>query len=139
MTLQCAVQAITSEGARNADALAAATSKLRVRVEAIQRMHVALLRPLLFYKPVNMKCLPFNARVHPGSRTAFHAFAHCLVHANVGVLRQVPPAGISNNSTLANLFFVVLWLLGPSMNAARLHSAPSVSYTHLTLPTILLV
>jgi hypothetical protein len=119
------MQAITPEGTRNIEALATATAKLRVRVEAIQRMHVALLRPLLFYKPINMKCLPSYARFHPGSRTAFHAFVHSMVRANVGVLRQVPPAGISNNSTLANLFFVVLWLLGPSMNAARLSSIPS--------------
>lgn len=126
------MQALTAEGARNTEALAAATAKLRVRVEAIQRMHVALLRPLLFYKPINMKCLPSHARVHPGSRTAFHAFVHYLVRANVGVLRQVPPAGISNNSTLCNLFFVVLWLLGPSMNSSRLLSLPSSPLSHTT-------
>lgn len=89
-------------------------SVLRGRVEAIQRTQVALMRPLLFYPPSAADSLA-SVATHRGSKTAFHALVIFLVQKNVGVLRQVPPPGTSHNSTLVNLFFVVLWFLGPSV------------------------
>ena len=97
---------------------------LRGRVEAIQRAQVALMRPLLFYPPSVAESLSTVA-THRGSKTAFHAFVIFLVQKNVGVLRQVPPPGTSHNSTLVNLFFVVLWFLGPAFQIPAFGRPPS--------------
>lgn len=97
---------------------------LRGRVEAIQRAQVALMRPLLFYPPSVAEGLASVAG-HRGSKTAFHAFVIFLVQKNVGVLRQVPPPGTSHNSTLVNLFFVVLWFLGPAVQIPAFGQPPS--------------
>lgn len=97
---------------------------LRGRVEAIQRAQVALMRPLLFYPPSVAESLSTVA-THRSSKTAFHAFVIFLVQKNVGVLRQVPPPGTSHNSTLVNLFFVVLWFLGPAVQIQAFGRPPS--------------
>eukprot|EP00892_Ulva_mutabilis_P009450 jgi/Ulvmu1/6878/UM031_0083.1 len=87
------------------------------RVEAIQRTQVALMRPLLFY-PASAADSLASVASHRGSKTAFHALVIFLVQKNVGVLRQVPTPGMSHNSTLVNLFFVVLWFLGPAVRVS---------------------
>jgi hypothetical protein len=78
--------------------------------------HVQLLRPLLFHPPSELLCLPSSLRSrHSGVVTAFHGFVLHLVKRNVGVLRQVQPSGLTNNSVLTNIFYVVLWLLCPAL------------------------
>lgn len=97
---------------------------LRGRVESIQRAQVALMRPLLFYPPSVAESFASVAGQR-GAKTAFHAFVIFLVQKNVGVLRQVPPPGTSHNSTLVNLFFVVLWFLGPAVQVPAFGQPPS--------------
>jgi hypothetical protein len=102
-----------------------ALSVLRSNAECVQAAHVLLLRPLLFHPASAVTSVPRILQSPSIAPTAFHAVCLHLVRKNIGVLRQVPPPGLSSNSVLVNVFFVVLWFLGPAMTSGPAAAAGS--------------